>query len=418
MNQQGFVDAIVEAISAHYSELGLDSVDAIEVVNALISRLDLDQESVFKIGQSLVTDAFYNSYANTASKHSRHLAQIVSEEAANEELSLSDDTPQHREIAEPRETNQNTRSEVALQIRNSLRGIQERNECLGGYTVLADMTQHKNRQTNTRRIYNPSALGLRHARHPTSLYELVLHERIKLDKVTAHSFNTPDSLRLTILNPGRPIFVLLDRGTVFERKTEDEIQNLCVKDSVRLRLETGRNEVQIGALCMDSGRAAPDGETMLLTPWIVNVEIDDQQTLWEFTGPSEEKSFDQEEDDYEDYKDSHDSNWKCTYHICGEVRGANSQKSAFCEIIQELSKSNVDLLSELANRYQKAKVPLLVRRRNQLPNWAQKSAMKLNGYWLHTGMSANQKLSRLRTVCEIVGIQFGNESGLKVDFSL
>ncbi len=170
------------------------------------------------------------------------------------------------------------------------------NRGLGGYGCLATMSRRKSAQVGRVAVYSPEALGLLHIDddrlrrgahdHVPSLYELVAQGKIDLQSIKGYGLDAPDSIRIEINNPGfSTLRARIDFGTVFEQRFTPNVQNLMVGRSIETPIKPGKNDLQARGMRMDSGASTPDGEEMLLTPWILRIRPEglDQDVLWRVT---------------------------------------------------------------------------------------------------------------------------------------
>ena len=258
--------------------------DPVTFLESVLDDLNLDDKTLFAIGQGLTAKAFDAvSRSRQGTDDAQVLRDIDSDIAANDRMSPRHDRPERIPFnLDDDDDESKVRQQFLQRARRLIPGIEERSETLGGYVCLADMSYRKSEQTGEWAIYNPAALGLAFTADASSLYLLVQQERIRLERVEGHRFNAPDSVRIRISNPGQPILVRIEQGTVFERRSGDLIQNLSVKDTVVTQLHSGTHEIMAFGLCMDQSASPPDGQSMLLTPWILQPRIRDQQHLWRF----------------------------------------------------------------------------------------------------------------------------------------
>ena len=161
---------------------------------------------------------------------------------------------------------------------------------LGGYGCLATMSQKKSTHTKTRAIYSPAALGLERVQGQDTLFDLVLQQKIAVVSISGHGYDKADSIRMKIKNTtAQHVRLFVPARTVFEQEaTDPNAQDLMLRDPVEQRLTPGKtSSIEAHGLCMDEGRKEPDGETLLLTPWILSIEVATQDELWHITGPDD-----------------------------------------------------------------------------------------------------------------------------------
>lgn len=171
-------------------------------------------------------------------------------------------------------------------VRRCITDIEEA-QGLGGYGCLAAMSQKKSSQTKTQAVYSPRALGLRRVRDEHALFDLVVHEKVAIVSISGHSFNRADSIRLEITNrTGLSVHFSVPAHTVFEQEADDpDVQDLLLRNPVKGVLAPSETKsITAFGLCMDQERSAPDGEKLLLTPWILSTEVAKQEELWQATG--------------------------------------------------------------------------------------------------------------------------------------
>lgn len=382
--------------------------DPVIFLDSVLHDLNLDDETLFAIGQSLTAKAFDTISRSRQIDDSQMLRDIPSGIPKNDRMSPRHDRPEHIPFSLDDDADESkARRQFLQRVRRLIPDIEERAGALGGYVCLADMSYRKSEQTEQWAIYNPAALGLAFTADVSSLYLLVQRERVRLERIEGHGFNAPDSVRIRVSNPGRPILVRIERGTVFERCSADHIQNLCVKDEVVTRLQSGMHEIEAFGMCMDQNVPCPDGESMLLTPWILRPRIVDQDDLWTFTGgrhgDGEPTSDDSEQA-------------QCEYEIFGETRTSASQKDAFVSIFGALSEHDDDFLERMAELCKGRRVnPVVVRDRSDLADAARERAVEIgDGYWLHTKMDKKAKIQQLKRACEVAGVEYGKAEGLRI----
>ena len=384
--------------------------DPVIFLESVLHDLNLDDKTLFEIGQRLTAKAFDAISRSRQIDDAPTLRDIPSEIAPNDVMSPRHDRPERIPFSLDGDADESkVRQQFIERARWKIPGIEERAGTLGGYVCLADMSYRKSEQTGEWAIYNPAALGLAFTADASSLYLLVHRERIQLERVEGHGFNAPDSVRIRISNPGRPVLVRIERGTVFERRSGDHIQNLSVKDEVVTRVLSGTHEIAASGMCMDRNETPPDGESMLLTPWILRPRIEDQDDLWTFTGGTHGNGDgDFTADDLEQAN--------CEYELFGETRTAASQKEVFVSIFGALSELDGDFLEDMVELYEERGVtPVVTRDKSDLPDWAQTPAVEIGDeYWLHTSMGRKVKIQKLREACEMAGVEFGKTEGLRI----
>lgn len=183
-------------------------------------------------------------------------------------------------------------------IRRHVRGLDDR-PWLGGHGVLATMSRKKSEQTGEVAAYNPAALGLRRTTDATDLYNLVVQGKLAIDSIKGQGLNK-DSIQIQVTNvtPER-INLHLAVGTVFEQQDAPDVQDLVVRRPLEKSVEAGKDRlIKAYGLCMDEGGRSPNGEALLLTPWLLAVEprlmaddVDSQDEIWAVTeGRSRQES--------------------------------------------------------------------------------------------------------------------------------
>ena len=384
--------------------------DPVIFLDSVLHDLNLDDKTLFAIGQSLTAKAFDTISRSRQIDDSPTLPDIKSDIAENDRMSPRHDRRERIPFSLDDDADESkARRQFLQRVRRLIPGIEERAGALGGYVCLADMSYRKSEQTEQWAIYNPAALGLAFTADVSSLYLLVQRERIRLERIEGHGFNAPDSVRIRVSNPGQPILVRIERGTVFERCSADHIQNLCVKDEVVTRLQSGMHEIEAFGMCMDQNVPSPDGESMLLTPWILRSRIEDQDDLWTFTGGRHGNG------DGEPTSDDTEQA-KCEYEIFGETRTAAKQKDAFVSIFDALSKHDDGFLERMAELYEESRVsPVVARDISDLRDAAQETAVEIgDGYWLRTKMDKKEKIQKLKEACKVADVEYGKAEGLRI----
>ena len=187
-------------------------------------------------------------------------------------------------------------------IRRHVRGIADR-PWLGGYGVLATMSRKKSEQTGEIAAYSPAALGLRRtidAIDATDLYNLVVQGKLAIDSINGHGHDEADAIQIQVINRTRErINLHLAVGTVFEQQDAPDVQDLVVRRPLEQSVEAGKDRlIKAYGLCMDKGGSSPNGEALLLTPWLLAVEprmmaddVNSQKEVWAATeGGSRQES--------------------------------------------------------------------------------------------------------------------------------
>ena len=374
-------------------------------LESVVDVLDLDSETLFKIGQMLTARAFNASNSQQQIGHAEELSNIDSDIAQEDRMSPKDDRPTHIPFSMDDDASESEAKQQFLQrVRQLIPGIEEREGVLGGYVCLADMGHHKSEQTNNWAVYNPAALGLVFTVDKSSLYELVQCGRIQLERAEGHGYNAPDSVRIHVFNPGPRVRVRIERGTVFERRSDRDIQNLLVKDEVLKWLPSGVCELKAFGLCMDRNAPPPNGESMSLTPWVLRPRMNTQEDLWTFT----DRPYRHDEDDPQG---------GLKFELFGETCTATTQKAVFESVFAELSKRDDEFLKTMVELYEERNIPVVTRNKSVLPDWAQDAAVRIgDGYWLHTKMGWKVKLQKLREACEVADVEFGDAEGVRIEF--
>ena len=176
---------------------------------------------------------------------------------------------------------EDTREAYDSEIRKYLKGVVEL-PGLGGYGCVARLVRQRNKGSDRRTIDRPETFGLRPERHPSSLHALVVQGRLKVVSIHGHGHDEPDSIRIRMRNPGPTgVPVHVSKGTVFEQKIEHRFQDLTVKSDLETTIQEGEQEVRLHGLCMNGDARSPSGQEMLLTPWILEQDLSDQDRLWE-----------------------------------------------------------------------------------------------------------------------------------------
>lgn len=184
-------------------------------------------------------------------------------------------------------------------IRRHVRGIDDR-PWLGGYGVLATMSRKKSEQTGDVAAYSPAALGLRRTIDDADLYNLVVQRKLAIDSIKGQGYDEADAIQIQVINLTRKrINLHIAVGTVFEQRDAPDVQNLVVRHPLERPVEAGEKRlIKAYGLCMDGDGSSPDGEELLLTPWLLAVEprmmaddVHSQQELWAATeGTSRQES--------------------------------------------------------------------------------------------------------------------------------
>ena len=403
----------LEALKAVVRAAG-DGTDATSAdVAALVSALseDLDPEAQFALGQRLVGQAFAMVSHSGQIENAATIGEIDSVVAQEEHLSPKGSRPTHVPVPdEAAPSDEHADDQYVRRVRELVPGVEEREGELGGYVSLADLNLRRCQQTGQRAVHNPAALGLAHTEDESSMYELVRKRRLRLDRVEGHGYNASDSLRIRLFNPGGRVLVRIERGTVFERSLSDAIQNLSVKDDVALWLNPGVHELRAFGLCMDQSAAPPNGEAMLLTPWVLKRRVDGQDDLWQFTDRPSPDEADRSASESAPYR----------YEAFGKGYSAESQKEVLTGVFRVLAEQDVEFLENMVVLYQQERpdvIPIVARRRRDLPAWARDSSVQIaEGYWLHTALPGKVKTQKLAEACEVAGVTFGDATGVRVEF--
>ncbi|MDE0190709.1 MAG: hypothetical protein OXQ90_05075 [Gammaproteobacteria bacterium] len=414
MNREEAIEAIRALIRASFCDQGVSKEESISFLESLAGDIGLDRESLFALAQSLLAKAFEAVAGEEEVYSKRSIGEIDSDVIPEGNISPQDSRRAHVPFA-PRVENAGE-PEIGVQYlrraRRLVPGIREVEGLLGGYVCLADLSRRKSEQTGTSAIYSPAALGLAYTTESSSLYELVRHGRLRLERVEGHGYNTPDAIQMHVFNPRDRVLVRIQRGTVFERQSDDDIQSLSVKEDVAIWVNPGSQAIRAFGMCMDQEASPPSGQRLSLTPWVLRPRLNDQDDLWAFT---ERRARDEgEEPDDQEWDEG-----EYEFELLGERKTAGSQKDAFEAIIRGLAVAYEDFLEDVASRYEEEKagqVPLIARRRSHLPRWAQSSAVEISdGYWLHTAMSAKVKLRKIMEACEVADVEFGDPEGVIID---
>ena len=408
---QRTLDAVKAVIRAALGTETIDQADAATLLGSLADELQLDARTQFAIGQELTARAFDAAMRSRQVESAGTIGEIESSIANAETLSPKADRPAHIPIDRQNDRpGSDVQRHYVRRVRELVPGVEEREGLLGGYVSLADLCQRRSEQTGEWAVYNPAALGMGHTVDGSCLYELVRKGRVRLESIQGHGFDKADSLRIRVFNPGSRVLVRIERGTVFERRIADDIQNLSVRDEVVVWLNPGTHELTAFGLCMDQNASPPGGQPMLLTPWVLRRRVDSQEDLWEFTDRPEREEDEQSVGDVALYE----------FALFGETRTAESQKDAFTSVFTALSERYPAFLDSIVALYEDEKsevVPIVARRRSDLPDWARGSSVRLGvGYWLHTAMGGKVKLQKLREACEVAGVEFGDPEGLRIEF--
>ena len=170
------------------------------------------------------------------------------------------------------------------EIRQRVLGI-EVGRGLGGYGCLATMSRKKSKQTGQIAAYSPAALGLYRTDDDDGLYNLVLQDKLVLVLIQGISHDEPDAIRIQVRNPtAEEIELRIPAGTIFEQETAPDVQDLVVKEMLVEKVAPGKTkDIQMYGLCMDKDGASPNGEALLLTPWVLATDVDNQADLWKVT---------------------------------------------------------------------------------------------------------------------------------------
>ena len=179
-------------------------------------------------------------------------------------------------------------------IRRHVTGVDDR-PWLGGYGVLATMSRKKSEQTGEVAAYSPAALGLRRtidAIDATDLYNLVVQGKLAIDSIKGHGHNQADAIQIQVTNLTKEhINLHIAVGTVFEQQDTPDVQDLVVRRTLEEPVDAGKSRlIKAYGLCMDEDGSSPDGEALLLTPWLLAVEprlmaddVESQDEIWAVT---------------------------------------------------------------------------------------------------------------------------------------
>ena len=144
------------------------------------------------------------------------------------------------------------------------------------------MSRQKSKNTGRVAVFSPAALGLVHVRNlehsddSQSLYRLVSRGELELIEIKGYNYDELDLIRMRLTNPGRSArFVRIHAGTVFEQENAPDVQNLAVKDLIEIEIQSEYYDLPAHGMCMDESSALPDGQSMLLTPWILAINAED-----------------------------------------------------------------------------------------------------------------------------------------------
>lgn len=389
----------------------IQPADLVSLILALTEELELDHQSQFAVGQELIGRAFAHASQIEQTVRAPTLGEIESAQARR--LSPKDRTAAHMPVEQRSDWDgQQGQQSYVDHARRYIPGLDEREDTLGGYVSIADLSRRRSEQTGKWAVYNGPALGILHTSDQSSLYELVRRDRIQIQGIHGHGYDEADSVRINIFNPGSRILVRVERGTIFERRLTDAIQNLSVKDEVTAWVNTGEYELKAFGLCMDQSASAPSGQPMLLTPWVLRRNINGQDDLWAFTRLA---------DDDDDRPAT--AAGKYVYTLFGEEHTAKTQKDVLTHIFQSLADDNPSFLGNLVKLYEEQKpnnVPIIARRKTSLPQTARKSSVRVgrarDQYWLNTALDKNTKLAKVEEACQVAGIEFGDSRGVDVDF--
>ena len=408
---QRTLDAVIAVIRAALGTETIDQANVATLLGSLADELQLDARTQFAIGQELTARAFDAAMRSRHIEVAGRMGDIESALAKAKTLSPKANRPAHIPIERQNDGHgPDVQRHYVQRVRELIPGVEEREGLLGGYVSLADLCQRRSEQTGEWAVYNPAALGVSHTVDASSLYELVRKERVRLESIEGHGYNEADSLRIRVFNPGSRVLVRIERGTVFERRIADDIQNLSVRDEVVVWLNPGTHELTAFGLCLDQNASPPGGQPMLLTPWVLRRRVDSQEDLWEFTDRPEREEEEQSVGDCPPYE----------FVLFGETQTAESQKVAFASVFMALSETYPAFLDSIVALYEEEKsevVPVVVRKKSDLPDWARSSSVRLGrAYWLHTAMGGKVKLQKLREACEVAGVEFGDPEGLRIEF--
>ena len=415
MDREEVIDAIRALIHASFRDEGVSKEESVAFLKSLAEDMNLDRDTLFTLAQTLLFTAFHAASSNEQADSPRSIGEIHSVVIPEGSMPPKDVRSTHVPFA-PSDESAGERAisgEFLDRARRFVPGIKEIEGLLGGYVCLADLSRRKSEQTGSSAIYSPAALGLAFTDDPSSLYELVRTDRLRLERIEGHGYDSADAIQIRVFNPGSRVFVRIQRGTVFERQSHDEIQSLSVRDDVTVWVSAGSHAISAFGMCMDQEASPPNGQRMSLTPWVLCPHLDNQDDLWAFTDRRPRDEAEEPED--EDWDEG-----QYEFALLGERQTANSQKDAFVAIIKGLANAYDELLENIVLLYEEEKpsqIPLVARRLSRLPDWAQSSAVEISdGHWLHTAMGAKAKVVKIMEACEVAGVEFGDPRGAKIEF--
>ena len=215
------------------------------------------------------------------------IKRLPSTEAPNESIRFDD----NRSVRWPVDTSENDHRGFRRAVRRRVTDIEE-GQGLGGYGCLATMSEKKSVQTGRPAIYSPAALGLRRVQEESTLFSLVVQQKVAILSITGHDFDKPDSIRVEIKNKtAQQVHFVVPRHTVFEQEAHvPRAQDLLLRDPVDGVLSPNETKsFAVCGLCMDEERARPSGEALLLTPWILSTNVAEQKELWIVTEGKDRK---------------------------------------------------------------------------------------------------------------------------------
>ena len=211
----------------------------------------------------------------------RPIQRLPSTEASSDSIRYDDDSM----VRWPVGRSENNRRGFLRAVRRHVTDIRE-GQGLGGYGCLATMSQKKSAQTKTVAIYSPAALGLRRVQGNGALFAVVIQQKVAIMSISGHGHHRDDSIRMELRNKtDKFVRFLIPRRTVFEQEAPDpEAQDLMLRDTVDGVLSPNETRtIKAHGLCMDADRESPEGQNLLLTPWLLSTEVVDQSELWKVT---------------------------------------------------------------------------------------------------------------------------------------
>lgn len=210
------------------------------------------------------------------------IQRLRSAEASSDSIRYDDESM----VRWPVDRSENSHQGFRRAVRRRITDIGE-GQGLGGYGCLATMSQKKSDRTKTPAIYSPAALGLRRSREEDTLFGLVVQQKIAIVSISGHDYDRKDSIRVEVRNKtAQSVRFLIPACTVFEQKALDpKAQDLLLKDPVKVVLSPNEEKsIKAYGLCMDESRPAPNGQALLLTPWVLSsTGVANQDELWRVT---------------------------------------------------------------------------------------------------------------------------------------